>query len=147
MNRCATSFAPPGGRPVGRALALASTIAATLALLAPPSALAQNAARNFPRNALRGKIEFGTPPVIKLDGTVTRMSPGSRIHGLNNLLVMSSQLVGRTQIVDYTTETGGQVYEVWILSEAEAAKKPWPSTAAEAAAWTFDPVAQTWTKP
>jgi len=25
--------------------------------------------------------------------------------------------------------------------------KPWPWTTAEAAAWTFDPIAQTWTKP
>ena len=31
--------------------------------------------------------------------------------------------------------------------EAEAARKPWPSTPAEAAAWRFDGAAQTWSKP
>jgi hypothetical protein len=36
---------------------------------------------------------------------------------------------------------------VWILTADEAARKPWPTTPAEAQAWSFDPVAQAWTKP
>ena len=31
--------------------------------------------------------------------------------------------------------------------EALEQAKLWPTTAADAAAWTFDPIAQTWTKP
>jgi hypothetical protein len=134
MNRCAQ-------------LSLALALAGTLAALAPAPAAAQTVQRNFPQTALRGKIGFGTPPVITINGNVAHMATGYRIHGLNNLLVMSAQLVGSSFVVDYTTDLNGQVFEVWLLSAAEAAHKPWPRTAAEAAAWTFDPIAQTWTKP
>ena len=135
MNRCAQ-------------LSLALALAGTLAALAPAPAAAQGVVqRNFPQTALRGKIVFGTPPVIKINGNVAHMASGYRIHGLDNLLVMSTQLVGGSFIVDYTTDMQGEVFEVWLLSAAEAANKPWPRTPAEAAAWTFDPIAQTWTKP
>jgi len=107
----------------------------------------QSLQRNFPQKALRGKILFGTPPVIQLDGNTTQMAAAYRVHGFNNLLVMSAQLVGLQAVVDYTTDVNGQPYEIWILTDAEIAKKPWPWTTAEAAAWTFDPIAQTWTKP
>jgi len=134
MNRCAQ-------------LSLALALAGTLAARAPAPAAAQTVQRNFPQTALRGKIVFGTPPVITINGNVAHMATGYRIHGLNNLLVMSTQLVGNSFVVDYTVDLQGQVYEVWLLSAAEAANKPWPRTTAEAAAWTFDPIAQTWTKP
>jgi hypothetical protein len=134
MNRCAQ-------------LSLALALAGTLAALAPAPAAAQTVRRNFPQNALRGKIVFGTPPVITIDGNVAHMASGYRIHGLDNLLVMSAQLVGASFLVDYTTDMEGRVFEVWLLSAAEAANRPWPRTPAEAAAWAFDPIAQTWTKP
>ena len=140
MNRCAQ-------------FSLAATIAATLAALAPAGASAQSATtdgqalrRNFPKEALRGTIVFFAPPAIALNGVNTQMAPSYRIHGTNNLLVMSSQLNGLKATVDYTVDVQGAVREVWILSPAEAAKT-WPTTAAQAAAWTFDAVAQTWTKP
>ena len=107
----------------------------------------QSIQRNFPQRALRGKIVFGTPPFIQLDGNVTQMAAAYRVHGYNNLVLMSGQLIGVEGAVDYALDVNGQVYEVWLLTPAEAAKKPWPRTPAEAAAWTFDPVAQTWTKP
>jgi hypothetical protein len=140
MNRCAP-------------FSLAAILAAMLAGLAPGMASAQSAAtdgqalqRHFPKEALRGSIVFFAPPAIKLNGTNTQMAPSYRIHGTNNLLVMSGQLNGLKATVDYTTDLQGAVREVWILTPAEAAKT-WPTTAAQAAAWTFDAVAQTWTKP
>ena len=136
MNRCAQ-------------LSLALALAGTLAALAPAPAAAQDGQslrRNFPQNALRGKIVFGMPPVITMNGNVTRMGPGYRVHGVDNLLVMSAQLDGYSATVDYTTDVEGHVVEVWILSSAEIAN-PWPVAREEAAAWTFDPIAQTWTKP
>ena len=136
MNRC-VSFS--------LSLALAA-----LAALAPAIASAQDGQalqRNFPQKALRGKMLFGTPPAIQLNGTVTEMATAYRVHGFNNLLLMSTQLVGVKADVDYTTDINGQVFEVWLLTPAESAKTPWPTTPAEAAAWSFDPIAQTWTKP
>lgn len=140
MNRCAQfTFAAP--------------VAATLAALAPATASAQSMAtdgqalqRSFPKEALRGNIVFFAPPAIALNGVNTQMAPSYRIHGTNNLLVMSGQLNGLKATVDYVTDVQGAVREVWILTPAEAAKT-WPTTAAQAAAWTFDAIAQTWTKP
>ena len=107
----------------------------------------QSLLRHFPQKALRGKIVFGTPPFVQLDGNVMQMAAAYRVHGYNNLILMSGQLVGVTADIDYTVDLNGQPYEIWLLTPAEAANKPWPWTTAEAAAWTFDPIAQTWTKP
>jgi hypothetical protein len=134
MNRCAQ-------------LSLALALAGSLAALAPAPAAAQALQRNFPKTALRGTIAFNTPPVIALNGVVAHMATGYRIHGLNNMIVMSAQLVGLQAVVDYTLDLQGQVFEVWILTPTEIAKSPWPVNPAQAAAWTFDPIAQTWTTP
>jgi len=138
---------------MNRCVPLSLAFAATLAALAPAAASAQSAAidgqalhRSFPQNALRGTIVFFAPPAIALNGVNTQMAPSYRIHGTNNLLIMSGQLNGLKATVDYTTDVQGAVREVWILTPAEAAKT-WPTTPAQAAAWTFDAIAQTWTKP
>ena len=136
MNRCAQ-------------LSLALALAGTLAALAPAPAAAQDGQsiqRHFPQTALRGGIVFGTPPAILLNGVNTQTAPSVRIRGLDNLIMMSGQLVGARAVVDYTTDIQGAVKEIWILSAAEQARL-WPTTPADAAAWSFDPIAQTWTKP
>ena len=127
--------------------AQAAALAAAQAAQQAAQSDGQSLRRNFPQKALRGKIVFGTPPFIQLNGNVTQMAAAYRVHGYNNLLVMSAQLVGVEATVDYTLDVAGQVYEIWFLTPTEAANKPWPWTPAEAAAWTFDPIAQTWTKP
>jgi hypothetical protein len=140
MNRCAPSL-------FALVCALALPLAGALVALAPAAASAQTVQRNFPKTALRGKITFGVPPVIGLNGKAQALATGYRIHGMDNLLVMSAQMINNTYTVDYTVDLNGQVYEIWLLSPSEVAKSPWPATAQQAAAWTFDPIAQTWTKP
>ena len=146
MNRCAQLLAALS---LG---VLASAQAAQTATVVYPNQPVTTATdgqalpRNFPQNALRGKIVFGTPPVITMNGVVTRLAAGYRVHGQNNLLVMTAQLNGSTAAVDYTTDVEGHVYEVWILTANEAARL-WPVAREQAAAWAFDPIAQTWTKP
>ena len=118
-------------------------LAASAAIAVP--ALAQT--RPFPPDALRGTIVFGAPPVIALNGTATRLSPGSRIRGFNNMLVMSGELINKKAVVNYTIDMSGTVRDVWILTDAEIKVRPWPTTVAQAQAWSFDPAAQVWTKP
>lgn len=103
--------------------------------------------RNFPANALRGEIVFGQPPEVMLNGKPARLAPASRIRGTNNLLVMSGALMGMKAVVHYTVDPLGLVQDVWILTDAERSKQPWPTKAADARAWLFDPIAQVWTKP
>ena len=120
MNRC---FSPTA---LGRA-ALASVLAPALALSLtlvsawPTAAQAQN--RSFPTQALRGSLVVVQPPEIRLNGQPARLSPGARIRGPNNMLVLSGSLVNQTLTVNYLLEPLGLVHEVWILTPAEAAEK------------------------
>jgi hypothetical protein len=122
----------------------ASTLALALALALPAAAQVQ---RNFTNKALRGNIVFGTPPEVTLNGKPARLAPGARIRDANNLVLMSGTLVGGKAVVNYTTELEGMLLDVWILSPAEAARKPWPTSEKEAQAWQFNFDTQTWTKP
>ena len=120
-------------------------IALFAAVLIAAPVLAQTVNRPFPATALRGEIAFGQPPEIQLNGQAARLSPGARIRGSNNLIVMSSALLGRSAVVHYVVDPVGLVHDVWILTDDERAKLPWPKTIQEARSWSFDPVAQTWT--
>ena len=115
-----------------------------LALCAPLAAPAQ-VQRNFPHNALRGELTVAAPPDVLLNGEPARLAPGARIRNRENLLTMSSAIVGQRYVVNYTLDTRGLVKDVWLL-QAHENKSPWPKTPAEAERWQFDPIAQTWTK-
>lgn len=130
MSRCSHAFAT----------------ATCIAALAAPAWVAAQVARGFPADALRGEIAFGTPPEVLVNKQAARLAPGSRIRGLDNMLVMSGAIAGSKFTVNYTVDTYGLVKDVWLLRPDEA-KKLWPRTRQEAAQWSFDPVAQTWVKP
>ena len=123
-----------------RVLALAA-----VCLLALPVAV--QAQRSFPQNALRGAIVFGEAPEIALNGRPARLAPGTRIRDTGNMTMVPSAVYGGRFLVHYTVDTYGLVKDVWILTVEEAARKPWPTTPDEAAAWTFDPAAQIWIRP
>ncbi len=125
-------------------LRLAIVLAAAVCLIAPAAAQVQ---RVFPQNALRGAIVIGEAPEITLNGGAGRLSPGARIRDMNNMTVVPSAVIGGRYLVNYTIDLSGLVKDVWILRPEEAAVRPWPTTADEAAAWSFDPVAQVWSKP
>jgi hypothetical protein len=122
-------------------LASALLLAAATAVATP--ALAQ-ALRNFPATALRGEIVVVQPPEVALNGRGARLAPGARIRNAQNLLTLSGALVGQALPVNYTIDPLGLVLEVWILTDAERARQPWPTTPEQAATWLFDPIQQTW---
>jgi hypothetical protein len=142
MNCCApicTNARPTSTRGVAQAaLALAVALAFSPAQAQAP--------RQFPANALRGDMVITEPPELILNGkTAARLAPGGRIWGTNNMLQLSGGLVDQKLLVNYTLDWMGQLSQVWILREDEAANKPWPRTAEQAAVWIFDPQAQRWT--
>ena len=122
------------------ALLLAALAAACL----PVAAQMQ---RNFPATALRGELRLVQPPEALLNNRPARLAPGSRIRGADNMLVMSGALVGTPLLVHYTLDPSGLVLDVWVLTAAEAARKPWPVTPEQAQAWRFNPDAQIWSRP
>ena len=105
MNRCRTSLA----------------LIATTTLLLATAAQAQ--VREFPAPALRGVLQVTQPPDIVLDGKADRLSPGARIFGVRNELVMSASIAGERLVVNYTREPNGMVHQVWLLNQQEAALK------------------------
>jgi hypothetical protein len=78
--------------------------------------------RTIPAAALRGELSVTVPPQVVLDGSIDQLAPGARIHGSNNMLLLSGSLAGQTLWVCYTRELGGALSEVWILTEAEMAQ-------------------------
>jgi len=118
--------------------------AMSFALASPVAAQMQ---RNFPATALRGEVQFGSPPEVLLNGRPARLAPGARIRGENNMLQMSASLVSVKAVAHYTVEPSGLLLDIWLLTPAERSVKPWPATEADGRAWTFDPMAQTWAKP
>jgi hypothetical protein len=125
----------------------ATTSAALAASLFVAGAAAQSSLRAFPPTALRGELVIGAAPEVKLNGEAARLGAGTRVRGADNLVKMPATLAGQKLLVHYTVDGQGLLRDVWILSEAEAARKPWPVTAKEASTWRFDTIAQTWHKP
>jgi hypothetical protein len=103
--------------------------------------------RPFPAHALRGELVVLQAPEVALNGGAARLAPGARIRGENNLLLLSGSLVNQRHTVNYTRDPSNLLLDVWILTPAERASLPWPATPEQAAAWTFDPSAQTWSRP
>jgi hypothetical protein len=81
---------------------------------------AQSLLREFPPAALRGTLVIAQPPLVLLDGKQDRLSPGARIFGPNNMLLMSGTVLGRELVVNYTREGAGMIHDVWILTPEEA---------------------------
>ena len=129
-----------------RCVTAAAALLAALGLGAAPPAAAQ-AVRPFTAQTLRGEMQVTQPPEILMNGRPARLAPGSRIRGADNLLLMSGALAGQRLAVHYTLDPMGNVLHVWVLTPAELARQPWPMTPQQAAAWSFNPDAQTWSKP
>ena len=125
-------------------LRLATALTVVACLVAPAAAQVQRA---FPQNALRGAIVIGVAPDILLNDQRARLAPGARIRDQNNMMVVPGALTGGKYLVNYSIDTSGLVKEVWILRPEEASVQPWPTSPAQAEAWTFDPGAQVWIKP
>jgi hypothetical protein len=136
MNRCARRTV----------LARMAAMAAFWSLPLLSTAHAQGI-RSFPANALRGELVVTQTPELLLNGKPARLAPGARIRGEDNLLVMSGAITGQRFKVHYTVDISGQVLDVWILTPQELAKRIWPTTPEQAATWSFDPVAQEWSRP
>jgi hypothetical protein len=93
-----------------------------LALSFSLGASAQGIRRDAPKDVVLGKLVVTAPPEVTLDGKPDRLSPGSRIRDLNNMLVLSGGIVGKTLPVVYRRDSAGLIHEAWILTEDEYSK-------------------------
>jgi hypothetical protein len=116
-------------------------------LLALVAALPAHAQRVFQANALRGELVVTQPPEVLLNGKPARLAPGARIRNPLNMIQLSGSLLGQQLTVNYTLDAAGSVRDVWILTDAERARAPWPATPEQAQSWIFDATMQRWSKP
>ena len=86
-----------------------------LALCASPAGAQQ---RKFPENARLGTLQIHVFPQATLDGKVTTLAPGTRIHDKADMLVLPSTVQGPVTVL-YRIDTLGQVAEAWILTPEE----------------------------
>jgi hypothetical protein len=86
-------------------------------------AAAQSLVRPFPATAERGVMQVVAPPVVQMNGKPDRLSPGARIRGINNMLLMSGAITGQNLLVNFVRNPTGEIHDVWVLTEAEAAQK------------------------
>ncbi len=100
------------------------------------------AVREFPKNALRGEMVVLAPPEISMDGQPDRLSPGARLRGSNNLLVLTGQVINQKLAVNYLRDNTGLVQQVWILTDAEAKLKR-PNSPVSFLDYLFGPRADT----
>ena len=93
------------------------------AMALPSSAVqAQGIVREVPKDVVLATMSVGLPPQITLNGQADRLSPGSRIRDLNNMVVLSGALSGKTFPVVYRRDAAGLVHEAWMLSPQEYQK-------------------------
>jgi hypothetical protein len=114
MNRCNEFLA--------RLTLAACAALAAGSLILPIPASAQGIQREAPKDVVLGKLVVTAPPEVLLDGKPDRLSPGSRIRDLNNMLVLSGNVVGKALPVVYRRDAAGLVHEAWILTDEEYSK-------------------------
>ncbi|MEO7392512.1 MAG: hypothetical protein ABIU58_10075 [Ramlibacter sp.] len=113
MNRCTRSRVKA---------ALAAVLAGLFLTFTFTAASAQGIRRDAPKDVALGQMQITAPPVVILNGKPDRLSPGSRIRDLNNMLLLSGSVVGRTMPVVFRRDAAGLVHEVWLLTDDEYSK-------------------------
>ena len=85
--------------------------------------LGTDAGRQFPPNAQRGRLQVVQGSDVLIDGKPERLSPGARIRGPQNPLVMTGAIVGQELVVNFVRDTHGNLHQVWLLTALEAKQK------------------------
>lgn len=93
---------------------------AAVALLGAPTAAGAPLRRIDPQ-ARAGRLAITQFPRALLDGREVMLAPGVRIRSTDNLLRTPTS-VGGEQLVRYRLDPAGQVIEIWLLTDEEAAE-------------------------
>jgi hypothetical protein len=85
--------------------------------------LGAEAGRQFPPTAQRGRLQVVQGSDVLIDGKPERLSPGARIRGPQNTLVMTGAIMGQELVVNFVRDTHGNLHQVWLLTALEAKQK------------------------
>ena len=96
-------------------------VAAMMMAICGASAHAQMQ-RPIPDDAKRGVIQYLGGMMVTINESPTRLAPGANIRGQNNFIIVPSALPQGGALADYTVDSTGQVFRVWLLTAEEAAR-------------------------
>ena len=96
------------------------TLCTSFELFAQSAPPLPEAKRVFPPNAARAQMVVINAHEVTLNGTLTRLSPGSRIRTPTNAVTVSGGLIGQSFAVRHTRDSLGQAHDIWILNPSEA---------------------------
>src|SRR5688572_1131293 len=105
-----------------RLIQVAFAAVAGLSFILPTAALAPGIQRDAPKGVVLGQLTLTAPPEVAMGGKPDRLTPGTRIRDLNNMLVLTGSAGGQTLPVVYRRDASGLVHEVWILTAEEYSK-------------------------
>ena len=114
MNRCIESRVRP--------VLLACAVVAGLTFVPIAPGAAQGLVREAPKDVVRGRLTVTAPPQVMLNEKPDRLSPGARIRGLDNMLILSASVVGQDLPVVYRRDAAGMIHEAWVLTPDEYAR-------------------------
>jgi hypothetical protein len=77
--------------------------------------------RTIPADAERAQIRHVQENVIQLNGQLAQLAPGARIRDASNRLIVPMALPSDA-VVKYRLDEKGQVREIWVLTDEEAAR-------------------------
>jgi hypothetical protein len=77
--------------------------------------------RSIPDDAERAQIRHVQENVIQLNGQLAQLAPGARIRDASNRLIVPMALPPDA-VVKYRLDEKGQVREIWVLTDEEAAR-------------------------
>jgi len=80
--------------------------------------------RPFPEGTKRGVFKASAFPDIVIDGKIRLTSPGTRIYGEDNLLIMGPNLPKATFKIHYLENDLGEIKTIWILTDEEIRHGP-----------------------
>ena len=84
------------------------------------------AARTFPRDATFAKAAIFDYPALLVGSKTLRLAVGSRIYDQNNRILTPVSTPATANVL-YKTDSNGEVFKVWILTDQETqafVKKP-----------------------
>ena len=77
--------------------------------------------RTIPQDVKRARIAHVQETIVSLDGVQQRLSPSAQIRDASNRIIQPMALPSGA-LVAYRTNDQGQIGQVWILTEQEAAQ-------------------------
>ncbi len=93
---------------------------ALIALFFATAAFAQ--LRTIPADAKRAKMSHVQERIVELDGRREMLAPGAQIRDAANRIIVPNALPANS-LVKYRRDARGAVYDVWILTPKEAARR------------------------